>query len=110
MRHMFILAAFAALALGSAGPSLAVVKTMKGPADTVMLKASPMPGYQKAMAQCTSCHSAEYMQYQPPTAPRKYWDAMVQRMKVVFKAPVPDADMPDIVDYLAKTYGAEQPK
>jgi hypothetical protein len=92
------------------GTSLAVVKTMQGPPDTVVLKPSSMPGYAKAMAQCTSCHSAEYMQYQPPTAPRAYWDAMVHRMKAVFKAPVPDADMPDIVDYLAKTYGNEQPK
>jgi hypothetical protein len=35
-------------------------------------------------------------------------DAMVKRMKVVFKAPIDDADMPLIVDYLAKTYGNEQ--
>ena len=38
------------------------------------------------------------------------WDAMVKRMKAVFKAPINDADMPEIVDYLAKTYGNEQPK
>jgi hypothetical protein len=31
-------------------------------------------------------------------------------MKVVFKAPLDDADIPVIVDYLAKTYGAEQGK
>ena len=69
-----------------------------------------MPGYAKAQANCVACHSAEYMQYQPATAPRPYWDAMVKRMKVVFKAPIDDADMPAIVDYLAKTYGNEQPK
>jgi len=57
-----------------------------------------------------ACHSAEYMQYQPPTTPRPYWEAMVKRMKMVFKAPIDDADMPVIVDYLAKTYGNEQPK
>ncbi|MEP6656115.1 MAG: hypothetical protein ABJC33_02710 [Betaproteobacteria bacterium] len=57
-----------------------------------------------------ACHSAEYMRYQPPTAPRPSWVAMVTRMKVVFKAPIDDADMPEIVDYLAKTYGNEQPK
>ena len=50
------------------------------------------------------------MLYQPPTAPRAYWDAMVKRMKAVFKAPIDDADMPVIVDYLVKTYGNEQPK
>ena len=38
------------------------------------------------------------------------WAAMVTRMKTVFKAPINDADMPEIVDYLVKTYGNEQPK
>ena len=50
------------------------------------------------------------MAYQPPSAPRSYWEAMVTRMKVVFKAPVEDADMPLIVDYLVKTYGNERPR
>jgi mono/diheme cytochrome c family protein len=85
-------------------------KHIELPAETVQLKASPLPGYAKAQANCVACHSAEYLQYQPATAPRPYWDAMVKRMKAVFKAPINDADMPDIVDYLAKTYGAEQPK
>lgn len=75
----------------------------------MQLKASTLPGYAKAQAQCVACHSAEYMQYQPPTAARPYWDAMVKRMKTVFKAPIDDADIPVIVDYLVKTYGNEQP-
>ena len=62
-----------------------------------------------AHAQCVACHSAEYMQYQPPTAARPYWENMVKRMKAVFSAPIDDEDMPDIVDYLVKTYGNEQP-
>lgn len=103
-------AAALAAASGFHGAALALTKTMQGPPDTVMLKPSSLPGYQKALGICSSCHSAEYMQYQPPTAPRAYWDAMVHRMKAVFNAPVDDADMPAIVDYLVKTYGAEQPK
>ena len=42
------------------------------------------------------------MLYQPPSAARPYWDAMVKRMKAVFKAPIDDADMPEIVDYLVE--------
>ena len=80
------------------------------PPDGMQLKASDLPGYFKAQVNCVACHSAEYMAYQPPTAPRAYWDAMVKRMKSVFKAPIDDADMPAIVDYLAKTYGNEQSK
>ena len=84
-------------------------KDLHLPADTVQLTPSPLPGYAKAQANCTMCHSAEYMLYQPPTAGRPYWDAMVHRMKTVFKAPIADEDMPAIVDYLAATYGSQQP-
>ena len=104
----FFAAASAALALGVAGQALS--KSIQLPPDGVQLKATSLPGYAKAQANCVACHSAEYMVYQPPNASRAYWDAMVRRMKVVFKAPLDDADIPVIVDYLAKTYGNEQPK
>ncbi|MBE7941685.1 MULTISPECIES: cytochrome c, class I [Ramlibacter] len=97
------------LALATA-PVAATPKTIELPPDGMQLKPSSLPGYAKAQAQCVACHSAEYMAYQPLTAPRGYWDAMVHRMKAVFKAPINDADMPEIVDYLVKTYGNEQPK
>jgi len=103
-------AAIAAVTVGFAGATMAGPKSIELPPDGVQLKPSALPGYAKAQASCVVCHSAEYMQYQPPTAPRPYWDAMVKRMKTVFKAPIDDADMPEIVDYLAKTYGNEQPK
>jgi sulfite dehydrogenase (cytochrome) subunit B len=99
----------AALAL-AAGVTMAAGKTITLPPDGVQLKASDLPGYALAKTQCIACHSAEYMLYQPPTAPRPYWDAMVKRMKAVFHAPVNDADMPAIVDYLVKTYGNERPR
>jgi len=101
-------AACAALTLGFA--EQAVTKTIQLPTDGAQLKPSSLPGYAKAQTNCVACHSAEYMLYQPPSAPRPYWDAMVKRMKAVFKAPLDDADMPDIVDYLTKTYGNEQPR
>jgi mono/diheme cytochrome c family protein len=104
------LAALAASALGLAACAMAGTKRIELPPDPVQLTANSLPGYAKAKKECVGCHSAEYMLYQPPTAPRPYWDAMVKRMKAVFKAPINDADMPDIVDYLAKTYGNEQGK
>ncbi len=105
-----ITAAFSMLALCLAGVTVADAKSINLPMEAPSLKASPLPGYAKAQANCVACHSAEYMLYQPPTAPRAYWEAMVTRMKTVFKAPIDDADMPAIVDYLVKTYGNEQPK
>ncbi|HJW11362.1 MAG TPA: cytochrome c, class I [Albitalea sp.] len=97
-----------ALGLVAAGMAIASAKTIQLPPDGVQWKESPLPGYAKVTANCVACHSAEYAQYQPPSAARPYWDAMVKRMKAVFNAPVADEDMPLIVDYLAKTYGAEQ--
>jgi len=98
----------AMLALGLAGP--AGSKSIQLPPDGVQLKSSSLPGYAKAQIRCVACHSAEYMLYQPPSAARPYWDAMVKRMKEVFKAPLEDTEMPEIVDYLVKTYGNEQPR
>jgi len=109
-KHMHKIALALVLGLLAAGTAGAVTKTYVSPPDSVQLKASPLPGYAKAQGQCVACHSAEYMLYQPPSAARPYWDAMVKRMKTVFKAPVPDDDIPALVDYLVKTYGSEQPK
>jgi len=100
----------AALVAGATAWAMAATKTITLPPDGVQLKESTLPGYAKAQANCVACHSAEYMRYQPASAARPYWDAMVKRMKLVFKAPIDDADMPAIVDYLVKTYGNEQAK
>ena len=114
MQRLFALATvarlLAATALLSHAGAFGASKSIELPADGVQLKASSLAGYARAQASCTACHSAEYLQYQPPTAPRPYWDAMVRRMKAVFNAPVADEDVPVIVDYLVKTYGNEQPK
>lgn len=109
-RKASIAAVVATLAMGLGVPGVSGAKSMTLPPDGTQLKPSELPGYAKAQASCVTCHSAEYMLYQPPNAPRPYWDAMVRRMKAVFKAPLDDADIPFIVDYLVKTYGNEQPK
>ena len=102
--------ALALASLGLTGIAQAGSKSIDLPPDGIQLKPSALPGYAVAQAICAACHSAEYMQYQPATAPRAYWDTMTKRMKVVFKAPIADEDIPLIVDYLTKTYGNEQPK
>lgn len=79
------------------------------PDETVLWIKSPLPGYQKVMQQCMTCHSAHYAQYQPGTTPRAYWEAQVKRMKTVFNAPIPDADVELITEYLFKTYSKDPP-
>ena len=110
MNSKRLIAAALVAAICAASATLAGAKSIELPPDGTQLKASPLPGYAKAQASCVVCHSAEYMLYQPASAPRPYWEAMVKRMKEIFKAPIADADMPAIVDYLARTYGNEQPK
>ena len=112
-RKLQLIALASLVAVAGFGPFSAAQagsKSIDLPPDGVQLKPSALPGYAKAQAICTACHSAEYMQYQPATAVRPYWDTMAKRMKVVFKAPIADEDIPLIVEYLAKTYGNEQPK
>ena len=103
------LVATAAVLAAAGACAIAAPKTMVLPLDGAQLRPSPLPGYAKAQAQCVACHSAEYMLYQPPNASRAYWDTMTKRMKAVFKAPLDDADIPEIVDYLAATYGNQKP-
>lgn len=77
------------------------------PPETATYRASALPGYQLAQQNCMTCHSAQYVQTQPPAMPRSYWEATVKKMKAAYGAQFPDGDIPALVDYLSKTYGAE---
>ncbi len=98
-------AALCAAAIAMAHPAQALEIDL--PAETALYKQSDMPGYQLTLQSCLMCHSAQYVQYQPKTSPRTYWEATVKKMKHPFGAPFPESDIPAIVDYLTKTYGAE---
>lgn len=78
------------------------------PPETASYQPSNLPGYRLVQQDCLICHSAQYVQFQPPSSPRGYWEATVKKMKKPFGAPFADEDIPAIVDYLVKTYGAER--
>jgi sulfite dehydrogenase len=78
------------------------------PPETAVFKPSDLPGYVLAQRNCMTCHSVHYIQSQPPTSPRSYWEATVKKMKKPFGAHIADEDIPAIADYLVKTYGAER--
>jgi sulfite dehydrogenase len=88
--------------------SAAAQRTFTLPPETVLYKESSLPGYQLVQRHCIGCHSAHYVQTQPSTLNRTYWENTVKRMKKPFGAPFPDEDIAAMVDYLVKTYGAEQ--
>ena len=78
------------------------------PPETATYKPSELPGYQLVQRNCMTCHAAQYVSSQPPASPRAYWEATVKKMKKPFGAQFADEDMPAMVDYLVKTYGAER--
>lgn len=96
-------------ALASLAPLPARALEITLPVEKVRLADSPLPGAALASALCYTCHSAEYVLYQPPTSPRTYWQATVTKMQKTFAAPIPDDAVAPIVDYLVKLYGVENP-
>jgi sulfite dehydrogenase len=98
----WIAAGIGAIAAIAATPALAL--EVKLPPETAAYKPSDLPGYQLAQQNCMICHSAQYVQTQPPL-PRSYWQATVKKMQKPFGAPLKDEDVPAIVDYLTKVYG-----
>jgi hypothetical protein len=63
------------------------------------------PGRDKVEANCTACHSLDYILGNSPFMNRAVWDAEVTKMIKAFGAPISDADAKEIVDYLTKNYG-----
>jgi cytochrome c553 len=76
----------------------------KLPEETAALK--PGPNLEAAQNNCTACHSADYIKTQPegPKYKKDFWQAEVTKMIKVYGAPIDEADVPKIVDYLASTY------
>ena len=55
---------------------------------------------------CTACHSADYIKTQPrgEKFKKEFWTAEVTKMIKVYGAPIEDADVGKIVDYLTANY------
>jgi sulfite dehydrogenase (cytochrome) subunit B len=66
----------------------------------------PGPNLDVVRNNCTGCHSADYIETQPRNVKSKkdFWQAEVTKMIKVYGAPIDDADVGKIVDYLAATY------
>jgi len=96
------------LAASALAPYSAIALDIQLPPETAVFKPSELPGYMLAQRNCMTCHSVHYIQSQPPASPSGYWEATVKKMRVPFGAKFADEDIPAIVDYLVKTYGAER--
>jgi mono/diheme cytochrome c family protein len=84
------------------GETLAKPLSYKLPDDVAAFR--PGPGSEVAQSNCLSCHSADYINFQPPKKGQSFWEAEVQKMIKVYQAPIDEMDAKAIADYLARTY------
>ncbi|OIQ84744.1 hypothetical protein GALL_334220 [mine drainage metagenome] len=92
----------------AAGQALATPLSIELPEETARLKQSTHSGYQVAVQKCSICHSADYINLQPPGMNLKQWTAEVGKMQHAYGAPITDEEVKLIGAYLAGTYGSEK--
>jgi mono/diheme cytochrome c family protein len=98
---LFVTAAISALCLSAV---IAAPVSYKLPDETAAFK--PGPNLEVVQNNCTACHSADYIASQPrgPNYKTDFWKAEVTKMIKNYGAPIDEADVPRIVEYLAATY------
>ncbi|KIU49616.1 MULTISPECIES: cytochrome c [Bradyrhizobium] len=98
------LATLVAVATLSFGTALAAPVNYTLPEETAAFK--PGPNLDVVQSNCTGCHSADYIKTQPQGEKFKkdFWQAEVTKMIKVYGAPIDQADIGKIVDYLSATY------
>jgi mono/diheme cytochrome c family protein len=103
MTRLFLLTLAATAGLSLNSTSAAPVSYTL-PDETAAFK--PGPNLEVAQNNCTGCHSADYINTQPrgPKFKKDFWQAEVMKMIKVYGAPIDDADVGKIVDYLVATY------
>ena len=102
MRNVKRLAVTFLLALSVvASPALPSPVVYQLPPKTAELK--PGPGVETA-AVCRTCHSADYISTQPSGKGKAFWQAEVQKMIKIYKAPIGEDDAAVIANYLAAAY------
>lgn len=74
-------------------------------ADESAIKLKDDPKRDVVAGNCVMCHSLDYIPMNSPFLDRKGWEATVNKMVNVMKAPIRAEDVPVIVDYLTKYYG-----
>jgi mono/diheme cytochrome c family protein len=103
MTRSFFLALAAVAGLTPASANAAPVSYTL-PDETAAFK--PGPNLEAVQNNCTACHSADYINTQPrgPKFKKDFWQAEVTKMIKVYGAPIEDADVGKIVDYLTATH------
>ncbi|WP_407176686.1 cytochrome c [Bradyrhizobium sp. STM 3562] len=103
MMRSFLLTLASIAALGLID-SFAAPIAYQLPEETAAFK--PGPNLDVVKNNCTGCHSADYVAVQPRNVKSKkdFWQAEVTKMIKLYGAPIDDADIGKILDYLVATY------
>ena len=93
-----------AIAASSAGLVIAKPISYRLPDETATLK--PAAEVDVVQANCSACHSSDYIETQPRSqaSKRGFWQAEVTKMIKVYGAPIDEGDVGKIVDYLTANY------
>lgn len=105
MQGKVLVSAFVGLGLAAVS-ALAPGKEITLPPDVSKLRPSALPGFVLAQQKCGICHSADYINYQPPGMNRLQWTAEVEKMRHSYGAPLDEHDVESIGAYLAVAYGS----
>jgi hypothetical protein len=73
--------------------------------DETQIQMKDAPETPVLLANCSGCHSLDYVQMNSRFIKRAGWEAEVHKMIAVMGAPVSDADAAQLVEYLTREYG-----
>jgi hypothetical protein len=62
------------------------------------------PGHDLTTTSCSRCHSLDYIPMNAPVMSRASWEKTVRKMVDKFGAPIAQADIAQILDYLTAHY------
>ena len=102
MHQNIICTALLSVLIGTAG---AAPLSITLPVETAKLRPSTLPGYHIAVQKCATCHSADYVSYQPPGMTLQQWTAEMGKMQHLYGAPITDDEVKQVGAYLAVAYG-----
>jgi mono/diheme cytochrome c family protein len=94
---------FLVLLTASAGSGVcAMPVNYELPPEIAALKAGPQSDV--AQANCSVCHSVDYITTQPKGKGSAFWNSEINKMIKVFGASIEPGDANDIAAYLSNTY------
>ena len=89
----------------SADAANEIAHDVKLPPETAVLRPSELPGYAIALQKCGICHSADYINLQPPHMSLSQWTAEMAKMQHSYCAPINESEIKLLGIYLTSAYG-----